>query len=173
MNNISDEQLNQLISELPKSINPKDPLWSEIEAKLDTDVLKIKNTKWIRLAIASSVLLAFFTGWQVNKYSNNGDALPNTAMITLIDELAAQHQQQVENFNFVIKPVSLKNGPLTRPIGAGIHELRNAAKMVGNQLRLNPNDKQLWELWLWLQSREIELLEQAQGLIETQTYYSI
>ncbi|MBE8167368.1 MAG: hypothetical protein HAW66_03225 [Shewanella sp.] len=181
MNKVTDEQLDQLISELPESLNPKSTLWDEIEAKLDDDVSLKKLTQWKSLAIACGVLIAFFAGWQIDKISTTEAALPDTAMIILIDKLYEQHLQQVENFKPITKPITKQitkqidwgDNQLNQSINAGITELSNAAQVVIIQLKLNPNDKQLWELWLWLQSREIELLKQEQQIIEKQISYSI
>ena len=44
-----------------------------------------------------------------------------------------------------------------------VYELRRAATQIYQALQANPTDKQLWQLWLWVQQRELDLLQQGQN----------
>ncbi|MGL5410652.1 MAG: anti-sigma factor, partial [Shewanella sp.] len=46
----------------------------------------------------------------------------------------------------------------------GLSELRLASTQVFQALQTDPTNKQLWQLWLWVQQRELDLLQQAQKL---------
>ncbi|ACA87988.1 hypothetical protein [Shewanella woodyi] len=155
------EQLDNLVSELPKTLSPKNDLWPEIEKRLDVPVGNHTN-HWRTLALASIIIIGTLLGLQQINKPFNIDT--NQALLASIDSIQMQHATQVAELQMIGKKVDWQSSPFSSPVETGIKQLRQAAKEIYESLKLNPTDQQLWELWLWTQSREIELLTQAQSL---------
>lgn len=155
------EQLDNLVSELPKALSPKNDLWPEIEKRLDVPVGNHTN-HWRTLALASIIIIGTLLGLQqINKPFNTDT---NQALLASIESIQIQHATQVAELQMIGQKVDWQSSPFSSPVETGIKQLRQAAKEIYESLKLNPTDQQLWELWLWTQSREIELLTQAQSL---------
>lgn len=82
----------------------------------------------------------------------------------LIFEIAAMHQAQVQAFEPISTPKVWQIRSVSTGLEQGLSELRQASTQVFQALQTDPTNKQLWQLWLWVQQRELDLLQQAQKL---------
>ena len=92
------------------------------------------------------------------------------SMEVLINSLSKQHQQQVrmiEQSRF--KAVNYVGDDFK----AGISKLRDAQTSIIQELKKAPTNKQMWDLWLWTQSRELELLQQNSKVQQMEIIQSI
>ena len=160
-------KLNQLINRAPQEIQPQKELWSSIEKQLDKPELQQLNpaqpkaTPWRHLAIASLVLLCSVVG--MNLWQQSPQLTPTSPLLITLAEIKQQHQLQVEQLS-QHQLTDWQVSEMGLPLEKGIEQLRQAAELIYQALRQTPNDKELWQLWLWTQQREIELLQQGQKL---------
>lgn len=162
----SQDKLQRLIAQAPKSIAPERELWSDIEKQLDKPVYAQPN-HWRRIAVASVILLTGILGTSMwNKavitptYTAQSSASP---LLITLSEIKLEHEQQIALLQQSHK-VNWQSSELGLPLNKGIEQLRKAAEKIYQTLQKTPNDKELWQLWLWSQQREIELLQQGQKL---------
>ncbi len=159
-------KLSQLINQAPREIQPQKELWQDIEKQLDkAEVQQSQQPKRIKHVAVASIALAVGLVAS-NIWQQEADILtPNepSALLTTLADIKDQHQQQVD----LLSRQQLTNwqaSTLASPLEKGIEQLRKAAEQIYQALRQTPNDKELWQLWLWTQQREIELLQQGQKL---------
>lgn len=154
------DTLKRLLEETPREMTPERDLWQGVELRLDAPK-DSPRSYWRPMAIASTLLLALLVG----KLSL-GPTMPdaeNEALIQTLAAIQAQHKASVDALSLT-KRVDWRSSPYSQPVEQGIEQLRAAAKEIYEALKLNPTDKQLWQLWLWTQQREIELIKQGQKL---------
>ncbi|MCE9680580.1 hypothetical protein LZP69_15605 [Shewanella sp. AS1] len=160
-----DNQLDALLAGSSKTMEPARDLWPQIEARLDVPAAK-KTAHWRSVAIASLLLLGVFVG---KSYLSTPQIESTSPLLMTMASIQAQHQQQVAQLQTQARQVNWQTSALGAPLEQGIEQLRAAAKEIYRTLQLNPTDKQLWQLWLWTQEREIELIKQGQRLPVKQT----
>ncbi|MBT1444610.1 hypothetical protein KJI95_08705 [Shewanella sp. JM162201] len=166
-----DDRLDSLIASAPRELAPATDNWQAIASRLDrplpdTETLPYtekspdteKAPRRLPLAIAAIAMLLVLV-----PLFNREPAPTDDGLHALIDSIELAHQQEVA---VLIAPSQLawQKVGFSDSIDAGLTELREAAKLILNALKANPQDKQLWQLWLWVQRREIELLTQGQRL---------
>lgn len=162
----SQDKLQQLIAKAPKSLAPEHELWTGIEKQLDKPEYT-QSSHWRRIAVASVILLSTILGTAM--WNNSAITPLNTAQATdspLLMTLASikqEHEQQIALLHQSHK-VNWQATELGMPLNKGIEQLRKAAEKIYQTLTKTPHDKELWQLWLWTQQREIELLQQGQKL---------
>ena len=157
----NDNQLDTLIANASKELTPAHDLWPQIERRLGTTITS-QNRYWRPIAIASLVLLSMIAGQQ---YVTTSFMAPQQSpLLTTLESIRAQHQQQVLELQNQVQMVNWQNNPYGRPVEQGVEQLKAAAEQIYRTLQLNPTDKQLWQLWLWTQEREIDLIKQGQRL---------
>ncbi len=165
--NGKDSKLDDLIASLPKELTPENDLWDKIDKRLDAPISHMtkrsSHNLWRNAAIACLLLITAFIG---QKFFNPLLPLPevDSALINTLSEIKAQHEIQIAQLQQTSKLVNWQSSPYSSPVETGIDQLREAAKQIYESLKRNPTDKQLWQLWLWAQHREIELLRQGQKL---------
>ncbi|MGS0683230.1 hypothetical protein ACVBIL_19005 [Shewanella sp. 125m-7] len=169
--NDANAKLIQLINQAPKQIAPQKELWNDIEKQLDkpefqqTQPQRQQTPAFKRLAIASMVLLIGLLG--MNIWQQNGELStsigPSSLLATLAD-IKLQHQLQVIQLSQQPHLANWQASELGLPLEKGIEQLRKAAEQIYQALQQTPHDKELWQLWLWTQEKEIELLQQGQTL---------
>ena len=162
-------KLSQLINQAPKELTPQTELWSDIERQLDKPEFQQNpaNQKqvqqWKRLAIASIMLFTGILGMNVWQQSSLPSPSDSSLQLTLA-EIKMQHQLQVQQLSQQPLRVNWQGTELGVPLDKAIEQLRKAAEQIYQTLQKSPNDKELWQLWLWTQEKEIELLQQGQTL---------
>lgn len=154
------DKLARLLAQTPREMAPERDLWQEIDQRLDAPV-STTNHYWRPMAIASTLLLALLVG-KLSLWPASVDT-ESDALLQTLATIQAQHQASVDALSLT-KHVDWRTSPYSQPVEQGIEQLRTAAKEIYEALKLNPTDKQLWQLWLWTQQREIELIKQGQKL---------
>lgn len=172
-----EEQLEQLVAKAPKDLAPERDLWLTIEKRMDkplspkADISKYGRPLWPQWAMAATILLAVFFGYQYQGITpttqNTAQQAPkdsDKALQTLLTQIATMHQGQVDALEHTPNALIWQTRHLSAPLEQGLEELRRAGAQIYQALQANPTDKQLWQLWLWVQQRELELLQQGQKL---------
>ncbi|MFS1437506.1 anti-sigma factor [Shewanella sp. 10N.286.48.A6] len=188
-NSNQQQQLTRLIDSLPKEISPNKDLWQDIEAKISdptnssvpakqtdaaTQYRSANSQYWRHLAVAASISFLLVLGWLLTSPTAQKpslepitvtNALSNQStedLIALVDQIALTHQQQINGFDDNKYTVGMQLDDLTNPFNKGYSELQLASKEIQKALKSDPNNKQVWDLWLWVMKREIQLLQQQQ-----------
>ncbi|MDT3307620.1 MULTISPECIES: anti-sigma factor [unclassified Shewanella] len=175
-----EQQLEQLINSAPKEMSPSHDLWQDIEKRMDKPLMsQTRQSQHGRLwAIAASFILLVALGYTQLPYFNplttqqtelaQNSAMPaqpgDAALQLLLTQIAASHQVQVDNLEQTTNALAWQTSSFSAPVEQGLAELRRAATQIYQALQANPTDKQLWQLWLWVQQRELDLLQQGQKL---------
>ncbi|QSX36351.1 hypothetical protein [Shewanella sedimentimangrovi] len=153
------DPLDTLLEKLPRELAPERDLWPGISARLDKPQPHKGHSKGF-LAAAATVLLALVLYGQ---WSGERRDEEQVALQTLIEGIALRHQQDVA----AMQTGLWQTVGWQQALNDGLDELRRAAEEIRQALKQHPTDKQLWQLWLWTQRREIELLKQSQRLPRT------
>lgn len=163
---MSKPSLDEMIEQLPKELSPQHDLWPAIARRLDTAPVRHRgwHSSWKQFAVACSLLLLGGFGYRL--WFSEPQAVSDPQMLAMMAQLRQQHEQQV---NFIEKNSHFnqwQHASLTAPLSRGVDELRTASDQIYQALQKDPKDQQLWQLWIWAQQREIELLTQGQQLPE-------
>ncbi|MEI8600957.1 anti-sigma factor [Shewanella sp. SACH] len=175
-----EQQLEQLINSAPKEMSPTHDLWQGIEKRMDKPLVSQtrQSQNGRQWAIAASFIMLVALGYSQLPYFNQlttqqtelaqNSAMPeqqgDAALQLLLTQIAASHQAQVDNLEQTTNALAWQTSSFSAPVEQGLTELRRAATQIYQALQANPTDKQLWQLWLWVQQRELDLLQQGQKL---------
>ncbi|MCS6116049.1 anti-sigma factor [Shewanella baltica] len=175
-----EQQLEQLINNAPKAMPPTHDLWQGIEKRMDKPLMSQtrQSQNGRQWAIAASLIMLVALGYSQLPYFNQlttqqtelaqNSAMPeqqgDAALQLLLTQIAASHQAQVDNLEQTTNALAWQTSSFSAPVEQGLAELRRAATQIYQALQANPTDKQLWQLWLWVQQRELDLLQQGQKL---------
>ena len=175
-----EQQLEQLINNAPKAMPPTHDLWQGIEKRMDKPLVSQtrQSQNGRQWAIAASFIMLVALGYSQLPYFNQlttqqteltqNSVMPelqgDPALHVLLTQIAASHQAQVDNLEQAPNALAWQTSSLSAPVEQGLTELRHAATQIYQALQANPTDKQLWQLWLWVQQRELDLLQQGQKL---------
>lgn len=175
-----EQQLEQLINSAPNAMPPTHDLWQGIEKRMDKPLVSQtrQSQNGRQWAIAASFIMLVALGYSQLPYFNQlttqqpelaqNSAMPeqqgDAALQLLLTQIAASHQAQVDNLEQTTNALAWQASSFSAPVEQGLAELRRAATQIYQALQANPTDKQLWQLWLWVQQRELDLLQQGQKL---------
>lgn len=177
-NNAREAKLQQLIDDTPKTLTPERDLWQGIEKRMDKPLAsqpasrqapRLQGAQW---AIAATIVLAVFFGFytQAPVKTSLPEQIASQAaddeqvLQALLSQIAQTHQAQVTSLAQTPTVVAWQTSRFSAPLEQGLAELRRADEQIYQALQANPTDKQLWQLWLWVQQRELDLLQQGQKL---------
>lgn len=177
-NNAREAKLQQLIDDAPKTLTPERDLWQGIEKRMDKPLTsqpasrqapRLQGAQW---AIAATIVLAVFFGFytQAPVKTSLPEQIASQAaddeqvLQALLSQIAQTHQAQVTSLAQTPTVVAWQTSRFSTPLEQGLAELRRAGEQIYQALQANPTDKQLWQLWLWVQQRELDLLQQGQKL---------
>ncbi|MPY23265.1 hypothetical protein [Shewanella sp. YLB-07] len=163
----NENKLASMVSNLPRELSPPEGLWDKIEGRLNAPLMETEQKRlhkqWPRLAIASVMILAVLIGTRLSTPTLSAPEA-NVTLLNTLAQIQLEHEKQFAQLEQINRLVNWQNSPYSSPVEAGIEQLRQAAKQIYQTLRQNPREKQLWQLWLWTQHRQIELLKQGQKL---------
>ncbi|MEI8613326.1 anti-sigma factor [Shewanella baltica] len=175
-----EQQLEQLLNSAPNAMPPTHDLWQGIEKRMDKPLVSQtrQSQSGRQWAIAASFIMLVALGYSQLPYFNQlttqqtelaqNSAMPeqqgDAALQLLLTQIAASHQAQVDNLEQTTNALAWQTSSFSAPVEQGLTELRRAATQIFQALQANPTDKQLWQLWLWVQQRELDLLQQGQKL---------
>ncbi|MDN5501374.1 MAG: anti-sigma factor [Shewanella sp.] len=177
-NNAREAKLQQFIDDAPKTLTPERDLWQGIEKRMDKPLAsqpasrqapRLQGAQW---AIAATIVLAVFFGFytQAPVKTSLPEQIASQAaddeqvLQALLSQIAQTHQAQVTSLAQTPTVVAWQTSRFSAPLEQGLAELRRAGEQIYQALQANPTDKQLWQLWLWVQQRELDLLQQGQKL---------
>lgn len=177
-NNAREAKLQQLIDDAPKTLTPERDLWQGIEKRMDKPLAsqpasrqapRLQGAQWaIAATIVLAVLFGFYTQAPVKtslpEQIASQAADDEQVLQALLSQIAQTHQAQVTSLAQTPTVVAWQTSRFSAPLEQGLAELRRAGEQIYQALQANPTDKQLWQLWLWVQQRELDLLQQGQKL---------
>lgn len=177
-NNAREAKLQQLIDDTPKTLTPERDLWQGIEKRMDKPLAsqpasrqapRLQGAQWaIAATIVLAVLFGFYTQAPVKtslpEQIASQAADDEQVLQALLSQIAQTHQAQVTSLAQTPTVVAWQTSRFSAPLEQGLAELRRAGEQIYQALQANPTDKQLWQLWLWVQQRELDLLQQGQKL---------
>jgi len=153
-----DALIQQAIDENSGVTPPRD-LWRGIEANISRSQVKLNRRSrnywlWFTSAAASVFVLAGITlSFSLNSVSPSvsGQQLELLTMVT------QQHQQQRQILLANYEDAGLQ--PTFSELQSELEQLRSAAVKVTEQLRLDPDNSELWQFLQWLHQQELDLLK--------------
>lgn len=156
------DRLDQLIEGLPQERQPHHDLWPNIEAQLDRAPVeppvapsKSAPRSWVTWALAASVIVCSSASFWLGSQQGLSQGQQ------LIATLAAQHQIQLNNLKE--RQQSFRHaGYAANAEQAGLDSLRETAQELRQALEQDPADTQLLTLWLSVQQRELQLIQNQQ-----------
>ncbi len=175
-----DAKLDALITDLPKEYRVRPELWQQLETRLDVvtsdDATRRKSFAQYALVASIAILMlsstiflsttSFFTG------ETHAHITMNEPMALLINKLNKQHQNQVDSIlQSTVKTVSTST--TNNEFKTGIAKLKAAQISIIQELKKSPNNKSLWDLWLWTQAQELDLLKQHSKIQRMERIQSI
>lgn len=163
---MSKPSLDEMIEQLPKELTPQRDLWPTIARRIEQAQPQRSSWQgsWKQFAVACSLLLLGGFGYRL--WFAEPQAVNDPQMLAMMAQLRQQHEQQVNLIEKNSHFNQWQHASLTEPLSRGVDELRTASEQIYQALQKDPKDQQLWQLWLWAQQREIELLTQGQQLPE-------
>lgn len=135
-----EQQLNQLIEQTPQQITPQRSLWPGIAKRIKTNE---RPQQW---PLVASLLIGLTIGGLAGSRLQPESTL---AIEPLLLALEQQHQQRLAQLP--------QRNPWVR--ATDLAELRNGSQQLYRELLQQPDNQQLFSLWLWTQQRELELLK--------------
>lgn len=182
----TDEQLVNAAVKLPRDMTPERDLWPELHARLIQKPARAPLNVLHYGIAASVILLAVLVGWISRESTLN---IPQTIqepqltktqdtneLSALVQQLAKSHQSQIIALIEAKSLTAINGMQLTALDGAqgqlqpsfanqhtlieALKEIRVSADLTQKQLSQQPNNQQLWQLWLWLLEKEIDLIKQ-------------
>ncbi|MBM7072346.1 hypothetical protein JQC92_09925 [Shewanella sp. 202IG2-18] len=173
----SDKKLDQLIDDLPRKYPTPKSSWQQLESRLDVITSNESKSKLLNLkfGVAASILIGFLSLTLIQQINfEKSESLvfqSENRLEKLIDTLNQQHLSQIKAIEqSQLKPVNLTQ---QNDFKGGLLKLREAQTSIINELKREPSDKQLWDLWLWTQGRELELLKQHSKIQQMETIKTI
>lgn len=169
---ISEQQLEQQVTQLAKEIQPKRDLWSGIEraiahasqehgsqdirpqANASQAAFKNKSNVFMPAAWAASVVAAVLLTW----FSFNPKPMELNDSINLASTMQQDFEQQKQFVLASFGQPELKKLP--KEMQSQLSELANARKAIATALKNDPNSSELLNLLRWTQKQELDLLKQ-------------
>ncbi|WP_133407897.1 hypothetical protein [Parashewanella tropica] len=163
MSKMTDKQLDELIDALPNEMAASPSVWQRVQQEIDAKPIR-KAPQLLPWALIASVVLTAILSWKLFDHESLmlKPESKSSAILALIDNIERSHQQQVSQLQQSMQLVAWRENPEFSPFKKGLGELRQAMIEVIKQLKQQPQDKQLWDLWLWMQQQELNLLGQEQ-----------
>ncbi|WP_417659507.1 hypothetical protein [Pseudidiomarina sp.] len=157
----SSSKLDELISDVADKhaeITPNKDLWRGIEASISRSQVKVSigRNRWLGWLSATAATVLVMTGVMLSAMHQSNTPIPNHQGIDLLTMLTEQHQQQrqvlLTSFNDAGYQQSVNE------LENELQQLRDAATQITAQLRLEPDNAELWQFLQWIHQQELDLL---------------
>ncbi|SFR36478.1 hypothetical protein SAMN04488070_0068 [Pseudidiomarina maritima] len=153
------DALIQQATEENREVTPPRDLWRGIEASISRGQVTLKRQShhywlWFTSAAASLFVVAGIT---LSLSMNSGSNAVNGQQLELLTMVNQQHQQQRQILLTNFEDAGLQ--PSFSELQAELDQLRSAAVQVTEQLRLDPDNSELWQFLQWLHQQELDLLK--------------
>ncbi|WP_371186833.1 hypothetical protein [Thalassotalea maritima] len=156
---ITDQQLQQQIDALSKTIEPSRDLWLGVERAIEHQSqhqpTQSRQSNYMPMAWAASVVFAVLLTWQLLP---QGQQPQPVVAQTPVEILQQQYQQQRETMLVSFGKPDISQLP--NDIQQQFIELESARSSLLQALQDDPNNKDLLNLLKWTQQQELSLLEQ-------------
>ncbi|TKB49386.1 hypothetical protein FCL40_08610 [Ferrimonas sediminicola] len=155
-------QLDPLLQELDREISPSRDLWPAIEGRLDRSPLPATPRRpWLPWAMAACLLLTSLGGFLGGRLSRPA---PHAPLLGMLELLQQQHQTQRQQ----LAPWGTGTLQLTSTLPGdqaateALASIRGAERELFEALQTQPDNRELLQLWLWVQQRELDLINKQQ-----------
>lgn len=157
--------LDDLLEQLPREIAPARDLWPEIAANMQQPRRQKHQpvSRWLKqTAMACGFILLGAVSYRL--WLAPATTHEKAPLLAMLAQLQQQHQQQITQLEQSTEFAQWQHTGMTAPLSQGVEQLQQAANKIYQALQRDPQNQQLWQLWLWSQQRQIELLTQGQQL---------
>ncbi|MBY6018876.1 hypothetical protein [Ferrimonas balearica] len=155
---MSHDPIESLAQNLSDELPPQRDLWPGIERGLDRPRSEPKPT-WQRVAgWLTPLLLGTLLGLGGGYWVGNKPGQDPQAMVAMLEVMARQHEARLANARQPFFQVGEQEGKSSE----GEQTLKQASQELLQALRQDPFNPALLELWLWVQQKELDLIEQQQ-----------
>jgi hypothetical protein len=158
-NNLTDQQLQQKIAELPDEITPERDLWLGIEKAINSPLLPKTKSPWnisqryqTPMAWAASIVLAVLLTWQILTPASQ------PAAMSLAQTMQQTFQQQKQGL--LVSFGQPKLTALPQAMQQQLNELAAAQQTINQALKSDPTNADLLNLLRFTQQQELKLLTQ-------------
>lgn len=158
----SSSKLDKLIADVaekPAEISPNKDLWRGIEASISRSQVNVtigRRNRWMTWLSATAATVLVMTGVMLSAMHQNNAAIPNHHGIDLLTMLTQQHQQQRQVLLTSFSDAGYQQS--ANELENELQQLRDAATKITAQLRLEPDNAELWQFLQWIHQQELDLL---------------
>ncbi|PHR66079.1 hypothetical protein [Pseudidiomarina marina] len=153
-----DALIQQAIAENREVTPPRD-LWRGIEASISRSQVTLKrkpSNYWVWFTGAAASIFVI-VGVTLSLSMNSVSTTVNGQQLELLTMVTQQHQQQRQILLANYEDAGLQ--PTFSELQSELEQLRSAAVQVTEQLRLDPDNSELWQFLQWLHQQELDLLK--------------
>lgn len=150
-------QLDSTLQALDREITPGRDLWPAIERSLDrSPPAAAPRRPW--LALAAGLLMATLGGFFGGRLSGPD---PQTPLLSALTEIHRQHDTQRQRLLGQLAPAMAGVGatPGNLASAEALTSIRSTEQELFDALRQQPDNPELLQLWLWVQQRELSLIQ--------------
>lgn len=161
MNNskVSDQKLDQQVSQLSAEMTPNRDLWVGIERAMSQqkqmDEAKVSSRGQIHLAWAASFVAAILLSWGV-LYPQEESSQTPLSVALMMEKNFEQNKQLILTSYGQDKPKTI-----SAEMEQQFKELSSARIAINKALKEDPNNSDLLNLLRWTQQQELDLLQQV------------
>lgn len=142
-----------------RDVSPPRDLWRGIEANISRSQVTLKrqpNNYWLWFSSAAASIFVI-AGITLSLSLNPVSTSVNGQQLELLTMVTQQHQQQRQILLANYEDAGLQ--PTFSELQSELEQLRSAAVKVTEQLRLDPDNSELWQFLQWLHQQELDLLK--------------
>jgi hypothetical protein len=156
---ISEQSLEEQLTQLPKEITPKRDLWSGIDKAIALSeqqpfVKKEKKVSVVPMAWAASILAAVLLTWF--SFTPQKSIYPTELNLAQVMERDFEQQKKLMLTSFGEPKLT----ELSKDMQAQLKELSSARSAIDKALANDPNNSELLNLLRWTQKQELALIKQ-------------
>ena len=155
-------QLDSMLQELDKEIAPGRDLWPAIENGLDrSPVPAAPQRPWLPWALAASLLVTTLGGFLGGRLSSPD---PQAPLLGVLAQVQMQHDTRRQRLDTRQTPTQLQAGSAPGELASteALASIRSAEQELYTALTQQPDNPELLQLWLWVQQRELDLIQKQQ-----------
>ncbi|WP_417347398.1 hypothetical protein [Ferrimonas sp.] len=155
-------QLDSMLQELDTEVAPSRDLWPAIEKGLDRSPLPAAPRRsWFPWAMAASLLVTTLGGFLGGRLSSPD---PQAPLLGALAQIQQQHEAQRQRLVTRQTPALVQAGTTPGELASteALASIRSAEQELFDALKQQPDNPELLQLWLWVQQRELDLMQKQQ-----------
>ncbi|WP_028108700.1 hypothetical protein [Ferrimonas futtsuensis] len=155
-------QLDSLLQELDTEVAPSRDLWPAIEKGLDRSPLPAPSRpSWLPWALAASLLITTLGGFFGGRLSSPD---PQAPLLDVLTQIQQQHDARRQRLVTRLTPAMVQTGTTPGELASteALASIRSAERELFDALKQQPDSSELLQLWLWVQQRELDLIQKQQ-----------